>query len=73
MQSTRERGLKVHAVLAHPVATGGGGANHQARQLFVGDATGDLEQILPIFFFGVSVDQHILRCIVHATQIACVA
>ena len=45
-------GWKVHAVAAHPVAAGAGLADHQARQVFVGQPARHLEQVLPEFFFG---------------------
>ena len=38
--------------------------------MFVGDAPGHLEQVLPVFFFGVGLYQHILRRIVHTAQVA---
>ena len=37
---------------------------------FVGDAAGDLEQVLPVLLFRVGLDQHVLRRIVHAAQVA---
>ena len=42
----------------------------QARHVFVGQAAGDLQQVLPKFLFRIGLDQHILRRIVHAPQIA---
>ena len=41
--------------------------------MLVGDSAGDLEQVLPVLFFGIGFGQHILRRIVHAAQIAGVA
>ena len=73
VQGARQRGLKAHAVLAHPAAAARGLANRQPRQLFVGLAAGDLEQVLPILLLRVSAGQHILRRLVHAAQIARVA
>ena len=70
VQRARQRGLKAHAVAAHPVAAGAGGTDCQARQGLAGKATGDLKQVLPKFFFGVGLGQHVLRRIVHATQVA---
>jgi len=70
MQRARQRWLKVHTMAAHPVAAVAGGADHQARQVFVGQAARHLEQVLPILFFGVGLNQHILRRIVHAAQVA---
>ena len=48
-------------------------ANCQAGQVFVGQAARDLEQVLPKLFFRIGIDQHVLRRIVHATQVARVA
>ncbi|MNM80588.1 hypothetical protein D3C81_925600 [compost metagenome] len=59
----------MHAMPAHPPATAGGCANHQARQLFVGLATGDLQQILPELLFRVRLKQYVLRAIMHAPQV----
>jgi hypothetical protein len=44
--------------------------DHQSRQCFVGLASRDLEQVLPELFFGISLGQHVLRCVVHAAQVA---
>jgi hypothetical protein len=38
--------------------------------VLVGQAAGHLEQVLPELFFGVGVDQHVLRRVVHAAQVA---
>jgi len=38
--------------------------------VFVGLPARHLEQVLPVFFFGIRVDQHVLRRIVHAAQVA---
>ena len=38
--------------------------------MFVGDAAGYFEQVLPVFLFGVGINQYILRCIMHAAQVA---
>jgi hypothetical protein len=73
MQRARQRRLEVHAMPAHPVAAGRGGADHHARQMLVGDAARDLEQVLPVLFFGIGLDQHVLGRVVHAAQIAGVA
>jgi hypothetical protein len=70
MQRAGQRGLKVHAVTTHPVAASAAGANHQPGHGFVGLAAGDAQQILPVFFFRISLHQHVLRGIVHAAQIA---
>ena len=65
-----KRRLEMHAVLAHPVAAGRRGADREARELFVGDAAGDLEQVLPEFLFRIGVHEDILRCLVHAAEVA---
>ncbi|MNV64220.1 hypothetical protein D3C71_1568510 [compost metagenome] len=70
MQGARQRGLEVHAVAAHPGSAGGGFADHQARQVFVGQPARHLEQVLPELFLRVGIDQHVLRRIVHAAQVA---
>ena len=70
VQGARQRRLKMHAMLAHPVAAGGGGANREPRQFFISEPTGDLQQVLPVFLLRVGLDQHVLRRIVHAAQIA---
>src|SRR5690606_3873205 len=70
VQRARQRGLKAHTVLAHPVATGRRGAYHHAGKLLVGNAARHLEQVLPELFFGVGVHQYVLGRVVHATQIA---
>ena len=70
MQGARQRRLEIYAVFAHPVAAMGGFANRQPRQFFVSQSAGNLEQVLPEFFFGIGVEQHILRRVVHAAQIA---
>jgi hypothetical protein len=62
--------LEVHAVAAHPGPAGARSANHQPRQFFIGQAAGDLQQVLPELLFGVGIDQHILRRVVHAAQVA---
>jgi hypothetical protein len=54
----------------HPVAAGGRIADHQPREMLVGPAAGDLEQVLPVLLLGVGLHQHVLRCIVHAAQVA---
>ncbi|MCY1524454.1 hypothetical protein D9M68_593860 [compost metagenome] len=70
VQCAGQRRLEIHAVAAHPVPTGGGFANDQARQVLVGQPARHLQQVLPVFLFGVGVDQHVLRRVVHAAQIA---
>jgi hypothetical protein len=70
MERARKRGLETHAVPAHPAATGGRGADCQTGELLVGLAAGDCQQVLPELFFRVGVQQDILRCVVHASQIA---
>ena len=70
MQRARQRRLKAHAVLAHPAAAARGLTDRQARHAFGGQAAGDLEQVLPEFFFGVGFGQHVLRRVMHATQVA---
>jgi hypothetical protein len=45
-------------------------ADHQAREVFVGDAAGDFQQVLPELLFGIGLDQHVLRRVVHAAQVA---
>lgn len=67
MQGAGERRLKMYTVATHPRAAGGGGANDDARQMFVGVAAGNFVEILPEFFFRVSVNQNILRRFMHAT------
>ena len=70
VQCARQRWLEMHAVAAHPVAAIGRCPNHQARQVLVSQAPGDLQQILPVFLLRVLVNQNVLRCLVHAAQIA---
>jgi len=70
VQGARQRRLEMHAVATHPVAAIGRRADHQARQVFVGQAPGDLEQVLPEFLLRVGVDQHVLGCVMHAAQVA---
>lgn len=60
----------MHAMPAHPAPATGRGTDHQARELFVGLAPGDLEQVLPELLFRVCLDQHILRGVMHAAQVA---
>ena len=72
VQGTRQGGLKAHTMLDHPRAAMVGVANGQSRHVLVGEAASHFEQVLPKLFFWVGVDQHILRCIVHTAQIACV-
>jgi hypothetical protein len=69
MQRAGQRGLKVHAVTAHPVAAVPL-ARITSRPGFVGLAAGDAQQVLPVFFFRISIHQHVLRGIVHAAQVA---
>jgi hypothetical protein len=70
VQRARERRLELHAVPAHPAAAGRRGANHQPRELLVGEPAGDLEQVLPELLFGIGLQQHVLRRVVHAAQVA---
>jgi len=70
MQRAREWWLEAHAVAAHPVAAIGRGTDGQAREVFVRHAACDLEQVLPVLLFGIGIDQHVLRRIVHAAQVA---
>ena len=72
VQGARQGRLKAHTMFDHPRAAMVGVANGQARHVLVGEAASHFEQVLPKLFFWVGVDQHILRCIVHAAQIACV-
>ena len=60
----------MHAVAAHPVATVGRRLDHQTGQRLVGLAACHAKQVAPVFRFGIGVDQHVLRHVVHATQIA---
>lgn len=70
VQGAGQRRLEVHAMAAHPVATGGRFADDQAGQVLVGLPARHLQQVLPVFLFGVGLDQHALRRVVHAAQIA---
>src|SRR5690606_23613817 len=38
-------------------------------QLFVGLPAGNGQQVTPVLLFGISVDQDVLGCIVHASQV----
>jgi hypothetical protein len=73
VQSARQRRLKTHTMLDHPGSAGGRMADRQPGQVLVGQAARDFEQVLPKLFFRVGIDQHVLRRIVHAAQIAGVA
>ncbi|MNN22115.1 hypothetical protein D3C81_1354610 [compost metagenome] len=57
------------AMAAHPVTAVGRGADGQPGQPFVSQPAGDLEQILPVLLLGVGIDQHVLRRVMHATQV----
>jgi len=70
MQGAGQWRLEAHAVFLHPWAAVGRCADGEARQVFVGDAAGDLEQVLPVFFFRVGIHEHVLWTVVHATKIA---
>jgi hypothetical protein len=70
VQCAGQRWLEVHAVAAHPVAAGGRGADGQPCEVFIGQAAGDLQQVLPVLLFRIGLDQHVLRCVVHAAQVA---
>ena len=70
VQRARQRRLEAHAVPAHPVAAGRRRADHEPRELLVGGAAGDLQQVLPVLLFRIGVDQHVLRRVVHAAQVA---
>ena len=49
----------------HPVPARRGKADSHSGEEFVRQAPSDLEQILPIFFFGTSAVEHIRGRIVH--------
>ncbi len=70
MQRAGERRLEMHAMAAHPVAACRRFADREACERFVGQTTGDLEQVLPVLFFRIGFNKYILRRIVHAAQIA---
>lgn len=70
VQCARQRRLEVHAVAAHPVAAVRRGADHQPREVLVGEAARHLQQVLPVLLFRVGIDQHVLRRVVHAAQVA---
>jgi hypothetical protein len=70
VQRAGQRRLKAHAMRLHPRTTGRRRADHEPRQRLVGDAAGHLQQVLPVFLFGIGADQHVLRRVVHAAQIA---
>ncbi|MNT32613.1 hypothetical protein D3C72_1685060 [compost metagenome] len=38
--------------------------------MLVGEAAGHLQQVLPVLLFRVGLDQHVLRRVVHAAQVA---
>ena len=70
MQRTRQRRLEVHTVYPHPRPTHGRVTNYQTSQTLVGQSASHREQILPVLLLRIRVDQHVLRSIVHAAQVA---
>ena len=56
----------MYAMLAHPVATGRGLADHHPRKCLIGLTSRNFKQVLPVFFFGVGIDQDVLWGIMHA-------
>jgi hypothetical protein len=70
VQRARQRWLEAHAVPLHPRAARRRRADHEPRELLVGEAAGDLQQVLPVFLFGIGADQHVLRRVVPAAQVA---
>ena len=57
----------------HPRQQPGGGANGEARKVFVGLAMGDAEQILPIIGLGIMADEGSRGGVVHEAKVARVA
>jgi hypothetical protein len=70
MKSAGQRRLEVHTMTAHPVAAGGRLPDRDSRERLVRQAARDLEQILPVLLFGIGIDEHVLRRIVHAADVA---
>ena len=70
VQGAGQRILEAHAVLDHPRPAGRRVADRQPGELLVGDAAGDLQQVLPVLFFRIGLGQHVLRLVVHAAQVA---
>ena len=68
-----ERRLPAHALLDDPVQDVLGLADHVPRQLLVGLAAGDAQQIFPEFLFGIGPGEDVGRRVVGAAHVAGVA
>ena len=68
-----ERGLPAHALLDDPVQDILGLVDHHARQLLVGLAAGDAQQIFPELLLGVGTRENLGRRVVGAAHVAGVA
>jgi hypothetical protein len=44
--------------------------DHHERQRLIGNIAGHLEQILPVFFLGMGLDQNVLQFVMHTAQVA---
>jgi hypothetical protein len=58
------------AVMTSRRPAGGRGPDHQPGEGLVGVAAGDLQQVLPELLFRIGLEQHVLRRVVHAAQVA---
>ncbi len=72
-QRAGQRRLKVRAMSLHPGQQLRRGADSEARQVFVGLAMGDAEQVLPIIGLGITANQGRRWRIVHEAKVARVA
>ncbi len=70
VQCAGQRRLKPHAMCVHPRTTVRRRVDREPGQRLVRDAARDLQQVLPVLFFRIGADQHVLRAVVHATQVA---
>jgi hypothetical protein len=70
VQRSAERRLEAHAVPFHPREVPLGLPDGQARERFVGEAIGDLEQVLPVFLFRVRIGERVERPLVHRAHVA---
>ena len=70
MQRARQRRLKVRAMLLHPVAASRRRPDRDAGQRFIGEAAGNLQQILPELLLGIGARQDLGGGVMSAAHVA---